>query len=186
MRRSTRQSRTSNPMVFLAPSHLMSASGNYNEQIRINTFAGASLVNMVTFQSETGNPEDVVLHHEHTGTFTNVNYTIFIDGADFLTFQNLTIQADPENLLADDKNRVIYVENNSDNLNFINNKILSWYTSSGYFEYNECIFIGADYNMSMDNDSIAFYRQYNCWWIQGIALPGLSKCWEFSGDRLGD
>lgn len=131
-------------------------TGTYNEQIRINSFTGASLANMVVFQSETGIPTDVVLHHQHTGTSTNANYTIFIDGADFLTFQNMTIQANPENLNSDDKNRVIYIENNSDNLNFFNNRILSWYTIEDYFEYNECIFVGADYAQSMDNDSISF------------------------------
>lgn len=131
-------------------------TGSYEEQIRIEAFAGSSQANMVTFQSETGNPDDVILHHEHTGTGTAVNYTIFVDGADFLTFKNMTIQADPENINSDDKNRVIYVQNNSDNLSFINNKILSWYTTESYFEYNECIFVGADYNQGMDNDSIAF------------------------------
>lgn len=154
-------------------------TGTYNEQIRINTFTGASLSNMVTFQSETGNSDDVVLHHEHIGTSTNVNYTIFIDGADFLTFQNMTIQADPENVNSDDKNRVIYVEDNSDNLNFINNKILSWYTTQGYFEYNECIFVGADYAQSQDNDSIVFIGNTIVGGNIGLNFQGSSSAGNF-------
>lgn len=140
----------SGPVIFSV------RTGNYNEQVRIHTYSGASSVNTVTFQSETGNPSDVVLRHMHTGTFTSVNYTVFVDGADFLTFQNMTIQAVPQNINSNDKNRVVYIENNSDHINFFNNDILSWYTTQNSFEYNECIFVGADYAQSMDNDSVAF------------------------------
>ena len=131
-------------------------TGDYNEQIKLEAFTGSSFSNMVTFQSESGNRDDVVLHHEHTTTATNGNHTIFIDGADYLTFQNLTIKADPENVQSDDQNRVIYIQNNSDNIKFINNNIVSWYTTNSNFEYVNCIFVGADYTQNMDNDSIVF------------------------------
>ena len=153
-------------------------SGSYNEQVKISTFSGASSTNTVIFQSETGNSDEVILHHKHTGTTTNFNYTIFIESANFLIFRNMTIKADPEDKNSTDKNRVIYIHNNSNNLSFINNKILSWHTLSNNSGYNNCIHVGADQTQSRDNDSISF--------INNIIVGGYVGLNLFGSNNSGD
>ena len=141
--------------------------GRYNERIKIQSFTGSSLTNKVIFQSESGNPEDVILHNR---IYSNQNdhYILNIDGADFITFQNMTITADHTTQSNNENCRVIYITNNSDNLNFINNKIISFYYYDGFLNKNECIYVGNDNLILRDNDSILFLGNY----IQGGNVAG--------------
>jgi hypothetical protein len=136
--------------------------GKYNEKIKIQSFNGSSITNTVTFQSESGNPEDVILHDR---IFSNQNelYILKIDGADFITFQNMTIITDHTTQSYEENCRVIYITNSSDNLNFINNRIISFYYNDGFLNKNECIYVGNDNLILRDNDSILFLGNY----IQG-------------------
>ncbi|MEM7102507.1 MAG: CARDB domain-containing protein [Bacteroidota bacterium] len=61
----------------------------YAELILITPILGANCTNKVTFQSESGNPADVVI--SATGSPAQ-NYTLFIDGADGLIFKDITIE----------------------------------------------------------------------------------------------
>jgi len=66
-------------------------SGTYKEQISIGDIAGASSVNTVTFQSESGNNADVNLTYGATSYASN--YVVEIDGAEYVTFKDMTIRA---------------------------------------------------------------------------------------------
>lgn len=130
--------------------------GIYQEQIKINSYPGASSLRPVVFQSETGNPEDVILKHMHPSTTTNFNYTIYLDGAKHLTFQNISIKAEKETPSSTQKNRVLYITNHSDSVFFDNNHIISWQTTAGTLDYNACILIGSDGLTGVQNDYVSF------------------------------
>ncbi|MCK4700954.1 MAG: hypothetical protein KAT38_11480, partial [Bacteroidales bacterium] len=66
-------------------------SGTYNEQLIIPEIPGASETNTITFQSASGDSTDVILTYKSTSADTN--YTIKLDGADYIRFKSMTIQA---------------------------------------------------------------------------------------------
>ncbi|MDF2157819.1 right-handed parallel beta-helix repeat-containing protein, partial [Algoriphagus sp. CAU 1675] len=75
----------SGPVVFEVQ------SGTYTEQMVLGAIAGASETNTITFQSQSGNAEDVVL--QYTATGTGDNYVIRLDNASHFAFRNLKIQS---------------------------------------------------------------------------------------------
>ncbi len=67
------------------------ASGIYNEKIRMHSIAGTGSNSRVTFRSASGNAADVTLTN---GTNTlNENYTLQLDSASYISFQNMTISS---------------------------------------------------------------------------------------------
>lgn len=75
----------SGPVVFdIAP-------GTYTEQISIPNIIGASSTNRVTFQSSTGNPGDVLIEYNASGT--GDNYIVQLDNASYISLKNLTMDA---------------------------------------------------------------------------------------------
>ncbi|MBN1406468.1 MAG: VCBS repeat-containing protein [Calditrichaceae bacterium] len=66
-------------------------TGIYNEQVNVYSIPGASAVKRVTFRSATGDTSDVWI------TFTSIdedsNYVIRNFGADFITYEGLTLEA---------------------------------------------------------------------------------------------
>jgi gliding motility-associated-like protein len=67
------------------------APNTYNEQIRMKSVAGTSPTVRVTFRSANGNPSSVIL--TNAATVAAVNYTLKLDSASYITYQNMTIQA---------------------------------------------------------------------------------------------
>ncbi len=65
--------------------------GTYQEQILIPEIPGTSGTNTIIFQSASGNYNDVVLQYAASGATDN--YTVFLNGADHITFKNLTLAA---------------------------------------------------------------------------------------------
>jgi len=65
-------------------------SGTYTEQITLQSISGASAVNTVTFQSESGNRSDVILQYGSSSSTANM-HVVQMGGADYVTFQNMTI-----------------------------------------------------------------------------------------------
>ncbi|MBN2423975.1 MAG: VCBS repeat-containing protein [Calditrichaceae bacterium] len=65
--------------------------GTYNEQIDIFSIPGAGSVNRVTLRSATGETEDVTI--EFNSTDQDSNYVIRNFGADFISYEDLTLQA---------------------------------------------------------------------------------------------
>ena len=66
-------------------------NGTYNEQLVIPAISGASATNTITFESFSGNKNDVVI--QYAATSASLNYTVNFNGADYVTFRNLTIKA---------------------------------------------------------------------------------------------
>ena len=67
-------------------------SGTYNEQVDIDgPIAGISATNSVTFQSSSGNSADVTINYQATGAADN--YVFRLNNLQYVTLQNLTIQA---------------------------------------------------------------------------------------------
>lgn len=70
----------SGPVVFNV------RTNTYNENLTIGAISGTSATNTVTFQSETGVANNVTLWHA-----TTTNYVVDLNGANYITFQNMTI-----------------------------------------------------------------------------------------------
>ncbi len=66
------------------------ASGIYHEQIEIQAVAGASVTNTITFQSTTGNRNDVQMEFNPTAI---KNYIVWLNGADHILFKNMSFNS---------------------------------------------------------------------------------------------
>jgi gliding motility-associated-like protein len=67
------------------------APNTYNEQIRMHAVAGTSPTVRVTFRSANGDPASVIL--TNNATVAASNYTLLLDSASYITYQNMTINA---------------------------------------------------------------------------------------------
>ncbi|MDH7516722.1 MAG: hypothetical protein QHI48_12710, partial [Bacteroidota bacterium] len=86
-------------------------SGTYTESISFTAIQGASATNTITFQSETGNRNDVILQYAPTTQTGTVNF----NNADYVTFQNMTIKSNGSTY-----SNVIMFGGGSDHNRFIN------------------------------------------------------------------
>lgn len=152
--------------------------GTYIENIKILQIGGSSPSAVVTFQSETGNPDDVVLRHTHVSYSANYNFTISVYGGDNLVFRDMTIKADPSYPFDPNKNRVIYITNNSNNLSFINNKILSWYTTNDN-QNNNCIDVVSGSQTTNSSDTIRFIGNTIVGGYMGLYFQGSTSAQNF-------
>jgi PKD repeat protein len=64
--------------------------GTYNEQITINNISGASATKTITFRSQNLDTASVKLVYASSGSASN-NFVVFLDDADYVTFDHLTI-----------------------------------------------------------------------------------------------
>ena len=65
--------------------------GTYNEQLLFNAVLGVTDTSTLTFQSSTGINTDVTIQYGATSTVDN--WVIKLDGADYISFKNITIKA---------------------------------------------------------------------------------------------
>ena len=125
--------------------------GNYWDQLSITEYPGASDSTGVTFQSESGDSTAVTIYN------TLGSFVIKLDGADYVTFRNLTIQSNSGTTY-----RVIELANKASHNHFYNNEIrapvntstsnnraliFSGFSQDSYntFEYNK--FINGSYGI---------------------------------------
>ncbi len=104
-------------------------SGTYNEQILIPAITGSSAANTITFQSEVGDSTAVVLSFASTAVLSN--YTLKLDGADYLSFKKITIKS-----LNTTYGRVVFIANGADHNLFQHNIVLG-VPKPGYTSQNE-------------------------------------------------
>ncbi|MFC2101224.1 beta strand repeat-containing protein, partial [Bacteroidota bacterium] len=102
------------------------ASGTYTEQVTLGQIGGASAINTVTFQSATGDSTDVTL--AYASTLSTDNWTLKLDGADYITFRKMTIEA-----TGGTYGRVIELAGGADYNTISNNVILMPHTTSSNF-----------------------------------------------------
>jgi hypothetical protein len=79
------QAGVSGPVIFnIRP-------GTYNGKIFLNEIQGASFTNTITFQSESGDSTSVILTDSSSASSSS-DFTIFVNGADFINFNKVTIE----------------------------------------------------------------------------------------------
>jgi len=66
-------------------------SGTYNEHFELNSIAGTSDINTVTFQSAAGHPDSVWITYAASGP--DSNYVVKMDNVQYVNFQSLTFHA---------------------------------------------------------------------------------------------
>ncbi len=145
------------PVVFLVD------SGTYNEQIIIDEIAGASIINNITFQSVDNDSSYVVL--KKTLAYAN-NYVLKLNGTDYITFKNLTIEANGTYYF-----RTVFIEGNSNHVSFLNNRFISGATTS---EASSCIYSSAGAMNYFTAKNNAFINGY-CSIFVGGTSASLSK-----------
>ena len=130
------------------PVNFYAFNGTYNEQVRIPEITGASATNTITFQSLSGNAAAVVLNYAPAGS--SDNYTLELDGADYITFQNMTLQTDPGNSAA-------------------YGRVIEFASSATYNMISNCIIKGREISTTSNNYS-AIYASSSL--IQNNVLTG--------------
>ncbi len=66
-------------------------SGTYTGKVSMGNVVGASAANTITFQSESGDSTDVIIADSSSSTSSS-NFTVLVNGTDYVTFQHLTIE----------------------------------------------------------------------------------------------
>ncbi len=99
------------PVVFYV------SPDTYNEQITIPAITGASADNTITFRSSTKDNKDVVLTWAASGS--DDNFTVRLDGAGYISFQAITLQATGTNY-----GRVVHLTHAASHISFLNDRLL--------------------------------------------------------------
>ncbi|MAT38395.1 MAG: hypothetical protein CL946_02190, partial [Ectothiorhodospiraceae bacterium] len=120
------------------------------EQIELNEINGASAVNTITFESFTGNNNNVFLEYSAS---SSSNYTVFFNGADHITMKNMTIRA-----LNASYSHVIEVEGGAE-YNTLDNLILEGQPSTST-STNRAVLYSSD-----DEDN--YWTVKNCRFLNG-------------------
>ncbi len=97
--------------------------GTYNEQIRIDPVSGSSPVNTITFQSVNADSTTVIL--THAATSPGMNYTLYLNGADYLRFKHMSLVATSSSYA-----RTIVLDSGAISNQFANNIIQSISTTT--------------------------------------------------------
>jgi hypothetical protein len=90
--------------------------GIYDEQVYIPWIKNASVNNLVTFQSASGDSSKVIIKFKPTAD--SMNYTLMLDGVSYLVFKRLTFKTDTIS------GRIIDINNQCSFNQFINNRII--------------------------------------------------------------
>jgi len=139
-------------------------TGTYNEQLVIDEIIGTDANNTVTFQSITGDSTDVVLQYASTGSASN--YVLKLNGADYFTFQNMTIKA----FGIGNYTGVIEIGNGSNHNSFKNNIIETGVSTSSYAR---CIYsnTGDDNYTTIVNNHLK--NGYYAIYLRGVSSSNL-------------
>lgn len=92
------------------------ANGTYTERNNIPAIPGASQTNTITFESASGNPDDVILK---TDNDSFLNYGFRLEGCAHIQFKNLTFT-----YLNATHTRLFEITNGANNIKFVNNKFI--------------------------------------------------------------
>ncbi|UTW67432.1 right-handed parallel beta-helix repeat-containing protein [bacterium SCSIO 12643] len=85
-------------------------NGTYVEQLNLSTFPGMSSMNTLTFRSQSGNADSVIISYSATGSADN--YILNFDEASYITIANMTLQN-----LGADYSRVVTTPTSGGNTN---------------------------------------------------------------------
>ena len=113
------------------------ADGQYNESVHIPNINGASAVNTITFQSKSNDSTKVILDTAWTGTYGSAGYALSLDGANYITFREMTIVNTPTTTY--NYTNVVNLTNKA-NHNNISNCVISTEPASGGYDYGSCVY----------------------------------------------
>ncbi len=151
-------------------------TGTYTESITLNSITGASTVNTVTFESESGNRNDVILTYSPSSLTATVN----MNGADHVTFQNMTIKSTGTSY-----SNVVTFAGGSD-YNRIINCVLQNPVYSSTSNYNAVIFSTSgttdEYNQFIGNTITG--GSYGCYWYGATSGAGSERENVFEGNTV--
>jgi hypothetical protein len=172
------------------PVNFIVRSGTYDEQVDISKISGNSISNFLTFSSETGNKADVILNYSASNSV--YDYTVLLDSAFNVTFENMTIQRGANNFNVYSKNSDLINFTNCDlnyNNNFSNDSIVTILQSHGgnfTFENGEGLYINN--NQSLENVSITNCKTVNIFennYISYILINGSANDIFIEKDSIG-
>lgn len=143
-------------------------SGVYMEQVKLADIQGASKENTITFQSETGSADDVILIYNNYNDpgYGNPKYGVLtIEGGDFIHFKNITIKTTNKSMVA-----LAYIRDNSTDLVFEGNKFIAPYTDS----YNGviCVKTKSLNQANKNNDRLQFIDNVINGGYYGFSISG--------------
>jgi hypothetical protein len=149
--------------------------GTYTEQVTLNQVSGSSPTNTITFQSENGDRNSVILSFNAT---TTTMHTLMLNGADWVRVRNMTIQG-----LGVTYARTVTLQGAATNNIFEGNIIRTNPTTS--VSTNMCniyCYYTADHDNEFRNNDIlnASYATY----IYGSGTTGLLNGWKMTGNRV--
>ncbi|MCX6351452.1 MAG: right-handed parallel beta-helix repeat-containing protein [Bacteroidetes bacterium] len=116
------------------------ANGTYDEAIQIDTITGATAAHNITFESASGDSSKVILKDTAGG------YTVYLNGADFITFKKMTIWHDVAN------GQVIQIDGNADSNRFLNNRLIGMKVSGYSYPY-PCVVYSGTYPYTDDSSN---------------------------------
>ncbi|MFC2111514.1 right-handed parallel beta-helix repeat-containing protein, partial [Bacteroidota bacterium] len=123
-------------------------AGTYVERVTIPAIIGASAANTISFQSASGDSTDVVLQFQSPNL--NDNYTIFLNGADYIHIKSITIKA-----LDASAAKVICFENGA-NYNVISNNVIQSFPMTSSLGHGFCIYMYGSYGGNDLNNNNEF------------------------------
>ena len=148
--------------------------GTYNESVEIDEIPGASASNTVTFQSKSRDSSKVILDTAwgSTNYYAPGHTTVNLNGADWVTFQRITIVNQPASIF-------LYANaielNNSANHNNFNNCVIAVSTNTNT-SYGIPVFFNLystdEFNMFKNNIISGGYYSILCWPTTGVSEKG--------------
>lgn len=108
-------------------------SGTYTEQIHVQTIEGTSEVNVVIFTAASGDRSDVVLQFDASNQ--EENYTLLIDSASYINFENLTIASTS----SESESNVVRIRNGSEFITLNNNHLHTAFQGCGTSVYSDVV-----------------------------------------------
>ena len=123
------------------------ANGTYKEIFELDSIAGASATNTITFESASGDSSKVILLYPRGKTS---NYMMELNNAAWFTFKQLTFKT-----TSDTGQYLVLTTNGCSNINFLNNRFILTYANG----YGIITTIKRDTNILIKNNLIK-YGQY--------------------------
>jgi parallel beta-helix repeat protein len=147
------------------------ASGTYNEQVTIGAIPGTSAVNTVTIQSASSDSSMVVI--TYLSTVSTINWTLKIDGTDFINLKDITIAATGTTYA-----RCLEINSNATNVNISNCRFIGYNTTTTYDQY------ALIYSYQDPTDNITIQNNQFSNGSIGVFMQGVSNTSLSTGTKI--
>ena len=148
-------------------------NGTYDGDFSLNSITGTSETNTVTFQSYSGDADDVIL----TDSYYNATYVTRFYGADYVTFKNITFDRSETGT---SRTKLIEIRNGTNYITF-DNCVFKGYNTNTSNTYNSLIYI----HNSDQYDGIVIK---NCTFTDGggYAIDQRNACLLYTSDAADE